>query len=130
MMALKTDDPAFQAGREMRRQLFGAGSVERLEATDDFHEPLENYVTSACFGETWTRPGLTLRERSLITMAVCAALNRHTPLKRLVKCAVQNGATKEDIREVLLQTTLYIGVAGGVESWALAAEALKEIDAY
>jgi len=129
-MALKTDDPAFQAGREMRRKLFGDASVQRMEQTDDFHEPLENYVTSACFGETWTRPGLTLRERSLITMAICAALNRHIPLKRLVKCAVANGATKEDIREVLLQTTLYIGVAGGVESWSLAAEALREIDAY
>ncbi|MES2497518.1 MAG: carboxymuconolactone decarboxylase family protein [Pseudomonadota bacterium] len=129
-MALKHDDPAFEAGREMRKALFGAASVERLDAADDFHEPLENYVTSACFGETWTRPGLTLRERSLITMAICAALNRHTPLKRLVKCAIANGATKEDIREVLLQTTLYIGVAGGVESWQLAAEALKEIDAY
>ncbi len=129
-MALKTGDPAFQAGREMRRQLFGQASVERLDVADDFHEPLENFVTSACFGETWTRPGLTLRERSLITMAICAALNRHTPLRRLVKCAVENGATKEDIREVLLQTTLYIGVAGGVESWAIAAETLKEIDAY
>jgi 4-carboxymuconolactone decarboxylase len=129
-MALKNGDPAFEAGRDMRRQLFGPASVERLEHTDDFHEPLENYVTSACFGETWTRPGLTVRERSLITMAICAALNRHTPLKRLVKCAVQNGATKEDIRETLLQTTMYIGVAGGVESWGLAAEALKEIDAY
>lgn len=129
-MALKTNDPAFQAGREMRKALFGEASVGRLDAADDFHEPLENYVTSACFGETWTREGLTLRERSLITMAICAALNRHTPLKRLVKCAVANGATKEDIRETLLQTTLYIGVAGGVESWGLAAEALKEMDAY
>lgn len=129
-MALDTDDPAFQAGRELRRQLFGDASVARLDAADDFHEPLENYVTSACFGETWTRPGLTLRERSLITMAICAALNRQTPLKRLVKCAVANGATKEEIRETLLQTTLYIGVAGGVESWAVAAEALREIDAY
>jgi 4-carboxymuconolactone decarboxylase len=129
-MALKTDDAAFQAGRDMRLQLFGPPGVERLDTADDFHEPLENYVATACFGETWTRPGLTLRERSLITMAICAALNRHTPLKRLVKCAVENGATKDDIREVLLQTTLYIGVAGGVESWMLAADALKEIDAY
>ncbi|MEZ5709884.1 MAG: carboxymuconolactone decarboxylase family protein [Blastomonas sp.] len=129
-MALKTDDPAFQAGRELRKQLFGEASVERLDAADDFNEPLENYVTSACFGETWTREGLTLRERSLITMAICAALGRNLPLSRLVKCAVRNGATKEDIREVLLQTTLYIGVAGGVESWGIAAEALKEIDAY
>ncbi|MGD9810481.1 MAG: carboxymuconolactone decarboxylase family protein [Sphingobium sp.] len=129
-MALKTDDPAFQAGREMRKKLFGEGSVERLDAADDFHEPLENYVTSACFGETWTRPGLTLRERSLITLAVVAALNRPIPVKRLTKCAIENGATKEDIKEVLLQTTMYIGIAGGVETWGLVAETLKEIGAY
>lgn len=129
-MALKTDDPAFQAGRKLRRELFGDASIARLDNTDDFHEPLENYVTSACFGETWTRPGLTIRERSLITMAIAAALNRQTPLKRMVKCAIDNGATKEDVREVLLQTTMYIGIAGGVESWATAAETLKEIGAY
>ncbi|MBC2778865.1 carboxymuconolactone decarboxylase family protein [Parasphingopyxis sp. GrpM-11] len=114
----------------MRRQLFGDASIDRLDAADDFHEPLENYVTSAVFGETWTREGLTVRERSLITMAIAAALGRNLPLSRLVKCAVQNGATKEEIREVLLHTTMYIGVAGGVESWGVAAEALKEIDAY
>ncbi len=129
-VALKTEDPAFQAGRELRRQMFGDASIERLDNADDFNEPLENYVTSAVFGETWTRPGLTLRERCLITVAISAALNRQIPLKRMVKCAITNGATKEDIRETLLQTTMYIGVAGGVESWALAAEALKEIDAY
>ena len=129
-MALKTEDPAFQAGRELRRQMFGDASVERLDNADDFNEPLENYVTSAVFGETWTRPGLTLRERCLITVAISAALNRQIPLKRMVKCAITNGATKEDIRETLLQTTMYIGVAGGVESWQIAAEALQEIDAY
>ncbi|HWL47431.1 MAG TPA: carboxymuconolactone decarboxylase family protein [Sphingomonadaceae bacterium] len=129
-MTDKTTDDAFETGRAVRKQLFGQASLDRLDAADDFHAPLEHYVTSACFGGPWASPGLTLRERSLITMAICAALNRHLPLKRLVKCAVANGATKQDIREVLLQTTLYIGVAGGVESWSLAAEALREIDAY
>ena len=129
-MSLNTEDASFQAGREMRRTLFGDASIERLEATDDFWEPLEEYSTRAVFGDTWTRPGLTLRERSLITLAVVAALNRPIPVKRLTKCAIQCGATKDDIKETLLQTTMYIGVAGGVETWALVAEALKEIDAY
>lgn len=129
-MTLKTDDPSFRKGREMRRELFGDASIERLDQADDFNAPLENFVTTACFGETWTREGLTLRERSLITLAICCALNRQVPVKRMTKCAIENGATKDDIREVLLQTTLYIGVAGGVESWMLASEALKEMGAY
>jgi 4-carboxymuconolactone decarboxylase len=130
MSLLKTDDPSFQAGKEMRRQLFGDAAVARLEDADDFNAPLEDYVTRACFGETWTRPGLTLRERSLITLAVVSALNRHTPVKRLTKMAITCGATKDDIKETILQTTMYMGIAGGVETWALVAEALKEIDAY
>lgn len=129
-MTLESDNPSFRKGREMRRRLFGDASVERLDQADDFSAPLENFVTKACFGDTWTREGLTVRERSLITLAVCAALGRNVPVKRMTKCAVDAGATKEDIRETLLQTTLYIGVAGGVESWMHAAEALKEIDAY
>lgn len=128
-MALETDNPSFQKGREMRRRLFGDASVERLDQADAFNEPLENFVTKSCFGDTWSREGLTLRERSLITLAVCAALGRNVPVKRMTKCAVQAGASVEDIRETLLQTTLYIGVAGGVESWMHAAEALKEIEA-
>lgn len=129
-MSLRSDEPSFKAGREMRRKLFGDGSVARLEETDDFFAPLEDYSTRAVFGDTWTRPGLTLKERSLITLGVVAALNRPVPVKRLTKCAIQCGATKEEIRETLMQVTMYIGVAGGVETWSLVAEALKEIDAY
>jgi len=129
-MALNTDDPSFQAGREMRRKLFGEGGVARLDSTDDFTEPLESYVTRAVFGETWSRPGLTIRERCFITMAIAAALNRKVPLARMVKLSIDHGATKDDIKEVLLHTTMYIGVAGGVESWQVAADTLKEMGKY
>jgi len=129
-MAFKTDDPSFQAGRELRRSLFGDASIERLDATDDFHEPLEEYVTRAVFGETWTRPGLTIRERSFITIAIAAALGCKVPLERQIMLAVANGATKDDIKEVLLQSTMYIGVAAGVESWQVAADTLKKMGKY
>jgi 4-carboxymuconolactone decarboxylase len=129
-MAFKTDDPAFEAGREMRRKLYGDEAVARFDATDDFHEPLEDYVNRAVFGETWSRPGLTIRERAFITIAVTAALNRKLPLERQIVMAVNNGATKDDIKEVLLHTTMYIGVAGGVESWATAADTLKAMGKY
>ena len=129
-MAYDTEDPSFQAGREMRRELFGEGGVARMDAADDFNQPFEEYVTKAVFGDTWTRPGLTIRERCFITMAIAAALNRKTPLARLIRLAVQQGATKDDIKEVLLHTTMYIGVAGAVETWQVAEDTLKEMGAY
>jgi len=129
-MAYDTEDPSFQAGREMRRELFGEGGVARMDAVDDFNQPFEEYVTKAVFGDTWTRPGLTIRERCFITMAIAAALNRKTPLARLIRLAVQQGATKDDIKEVLLHTTMYIGVAGAVETWQVAEDTLKEMGAY
>jgi len=129
-MAFNTDDPSFKAGREMRRTLFGEAPTARLDAPDDSNEPLEDYVTRAVFGETWTRPGLTIRERSFITIAIAAALNRKLPLDRQIRLAVDHGATKDDIREVLLHTTMYIGVAGAVESWQVATDVLKDMGKY
>src|SRR6478752_2102344 len=96
-MALNTEDLSFQKGREMRRQLFGDAGIARLDQTDDFNEPFEEYVTKAVFGDTWTRPGLTVRERCFITIACAASLNRKIPLQRLIRLAVQQGATKDDI---------------------------------
>ena len=129
-MAFNIEDPAFQAGREMRRTLYGDQAVARLEATDDFSEPLEDYVTRAVFGETWTRQGLTVRERAFITIAITAALGTKVPLERQIMAAVNTGATKEDIKEVLLHSTMYIGVASGVEAWQVAIETLKTLGKY
>lgn len=129
-MAFRTDEPSFKAGREMRRKLYGDEAVSRLDATDDFSEPLEDFATRAVFGEVWNRPGLTIRERAFITIAITAALNCKLPLERQIMMAVNNGATKEDIKEVLLHTTMYIGLAGGVESWKVAVDTLKAVGKY
>ncbi len=80
--ALKTDDLGSTGQAANCAAMFGDASVERLDQADDFNEPLENYVTSAVFGETWTRPGPTLRERCLITVAISVALNRQILSKR------------------------------------------------
>lgn len=129
-MTLQTDDPSFQKGREMRRKLMGDAGVARLDASDDFYAPLENYVTKAVFGDTWTREELPLRERLLVTLGIVAGLGKELPVRRLTRLSLQNGVTKEEIREVLLQVTLYAGVGSGVEAWDWAAETLKEMDAY
>ena len=95
-MAYDTENPAFQKGREMRRELFGDAGIARMDAADDFHQPFEEYCTKALFGETWTRPGLSIRERCFITISVAAALNRKVPLERLIRLAVNKGATKDE----------------------------------
>ncbi len=129
-MSLQTDDPSFQAGREMRRKLMGEAGVTRLDAADDFHIPLENFVTKTVFGETWTRDELPLRERLLVTLGIVAAMGKELPTRRLTRLCFSNGLSKDDIREVLLQVTMYSGVANGVGAWEWAAETLKEMDAY
>jgi 4-carboxymuconolactone decarboxylase len=79
-------------------------------------------------GYVWTRPGLKLRDRSLINIAMISALNRPHELKLHVKAALNNGVTREEIREVLLQVAVYCGVPAGVDSVRIAREALAEVD--
>jgi len=122
---MSSDDAAFQRGLEIRREMFGpAGAQERLAAATDFNRPFEEAVTRYCFGDTWARPGLDLRTRSMITLAALAALVRPNQLKAHVRAALRNGVTREEIREILLHTAVYAGIPAGVEAFNAAAEAL------
>lgn len=127
---MNKDDPAFQRGREIRGEMFGPASVERLDEADDFQRPIQEFVTQACFGEVWGRPHLSRATRSMITIAMMVGMSRPVELQRHVKGAIANGVTKEQIREVLLHATVYAGVPAGSDSWAQATAALKEIGAY
>ncbi|HEX3836598.1 MAG TPA: carboxymuconolactone decarboxylase family protein [Steroidobacteraceae bacterium] len=118
-------DAAFAAGMKVRREMFGPGGAEeRLAQATDFNRPLEEIVTRYCFGETWTRPGLDRKTRSLLTLAALTALSKPNQLKFHVAGALANGATVEEIRETLLHTTVYAGVPCGVEAFNAAAEVL------
>jgi 4-carboxymuconolactone decarboxylase len=123
-------DAAFAAGLKVRRDMFGPGGAEeRLAAATDFNRPFEEIVTQYCFGQTWTRPGLDLKTRSLLTLAALTALCRPNQLKVHVAGALANGATREEIREVILHTAVYSGIPTGVEAFAAAAETFARIDA-
>jgi 4-carboxymuconolactone decarboxylase len=76
----------------------------------------------------WTRPGLALRDRSLINIAMISALNRPHELKLHVKAALNNGLSREEIREVILQVAVYCGVPAGIDSTRIAREAFAELD--
>ena len=119
-------DEAFEAGMAVRRDMFGPGGAEqRLAAATDFNRPFEELVTRYCFGDAWGRPGLDRKTRSLLTLAILTALSKPNQLKVHVRGALTNGATMEEIREVLLHTSVYAGIPAGVEAFTAAAEVLN-----
>ncbi|MFO1502765.1 MAG: carboxymuconolactone decarboxylase family protein [Steroidobacteraceae bacterium] len=120
----------FEKGLALRKQVLGAEYVEKsMAAADSFSMPMQELSTEYCWGHVWTRPGLELRERSLINIAMISALNRPHELKLHVKAALNNGLTREQIREVILQVAVYCGVPAGIDSTRIAREAFAEIDA-
>jgi 4-carboxymuconolactone decarboxylase len=119
----------FDKGMKLRKQVLGAEYVERsMASADEFSLAMQELSTEYCWGHVWTRPGLALRDRSLINIAMISALNRPHELKLHVKAALNNGVTREEIREVLLQVAVYCGVPAGIDSTRIAREALAEVD--
>ncbi|MBX5461314.1 MAG: carboxymuconolactone decarboxylase family protein [Steroidobacteraceae bacterium] len=119
-------DDSFRTGMQIRREMFGpAGAEERYAQATDLNRPLEDVVTRYCFGETWSRPGLDRKTRSMITLAALTAMVRPNQLKVHIRGALKNGVTREEIREILLHTAVYAGIPAGVEAFAAAAEVLE-----
>ncbi|MEI9852439.1 MAG: carboxymuconolactone decarboxylase family protein [Sphingomonas sp.] len=122
-------DGEFDRGLALRRHMFGPGGAElQIEAATDFTRPLQEMVTRACFGELWHRPHLDLKLRSMLTIAMLAALGKSNQLKAHVKGALANGVSREEIREILLHAVTYGGLPAAVDSFAAAGEALAEVD--
>ncbi len=118
----------YQAGMELRRSMWGeAGAEPRVNQATPFNLPLEDMVTRWGFGDIWQRPGLDRRTRSMITLAALTALCRPNQLKGHVEGAIANGVTVEEIREILLHTSVYSGIPTGVEAFAAAKEVLRKL---
>jgi 4-carboxymuconolactone decarboxylase len=121
---------SFETGLQIRRDMFGpAGADERLARANGFMRPFEEVVTRYCFGETWSRPQLDRKTRSLITLATLTALSKPNQIKVHVRGALANGCTVEEIREALLHATVYAGIPAGVEAFTAASEVLAQLDA-
>jgi len=120
-------DDALDAGVQLRRDIFGAEVTDRqIDNSNRFTRPMQDVVSKYCFGETWSRDGLTLRERSMITLSALCAMGRSHELRIHVKGALANGVTPLEIRELLLHTMVYAGVPLGVSGIITAAESLVE----
>jgi 4-carboxymuconolactone decarboxylase len=120
--------PKFERGLATRRKVLGDEYVDRsLRQADDFSWPLQQLTTEWCWDEIWNRPGLDKRSRSLINLGMLSALNRPHELKVHIRGAVNNGVTKDEIREAFLQVAVYCGMPAAMESFRVAREAFKEI---
>ncbi|MBU2667212.1 carboxymuconolactone decarboxylase family protein [Actinoplanes bogorensis] len=117
------NDELYDAGLQVRREVLGSDYVDAsLAAATDFSRDLQNYVTQYCWGDIWNRDGLSRRDRSLINLAMLTALNRGHEFKAHVRGALNNGVTRDEIKEVLMQTAFYCGGPAALESFRLAAE--------
>jgi 4-carboxymuconolactone decarboxylase len=120
----------YEAGLATRRAVIGDAYVDAsLAAATDFSMDMQELVTQYCWGDVWNRPGLARRDRSLINLAMITALNRPHEFKVHVRGAVNNGVTRDEIKEVLLQTAVYCGAPAALESFRLAAEVFATLDA-
>jgi 4-carboxymuconolactone decarboxylase len=114
-------------GVQIRREIFGAQFTDRqIAQANPFTRPMQDVVSKYCFGETWSRPELGRRERSMVTLSALCAMGRTHELKVHVKGALANGVTPVEIREILLHTMVYAGVPAGVSGILTAAESLAE----
>ena len=105
------DNEQYKKGMQTRRSVLGDAHVDKAETNKtDFDADFQEYITSNAWGAVWNRPGLTKRERSLITIALLAALGHEDELAIHIKATKNTGATVEDVKEVLLHTAVYAGV--------------------
>ncbi len=118
-------DTAFEKGLATRRQVMGEDYVSAaLANATDFTRPIQDHITRAAWGDVWQRPGLDRRTRSLVTVAMLTALGKQHELKGHVRGALANGATVQEIQEVLLHATVYCGVPAAVDAFRCAAEVI------
>ena len=117
-------------GMTVRRAVLGDEHVDRAVATTtSFTEPFQDFITRYAWGDIWSRPGLSPAERSMITLAMLAALQHENELAMHVRAALRNGLSPEQIQEVLLQVAVYAGVPAANRAFAVAQRVLSEVGA-
>lgn len=124
---MTTTKELYETGLGIRREVLGAEYVDKsISTADDFNRPLQELVTQYCWGAVWGRPGLNRKTRSMLNLAMLTALNRPHEVKLHLRGAINNGCSREEIMEVLLQAAIYCGVPAAIDSFRLAREVFNE----
>jgi 4-carboxymuconolactone decarboxylase len=121
-------DKQYEDGLATRREVMGDAFVDRaLAGTTSFTQPIQDHISRNAWGDVWQREGLDRKTRSLVTVAMLTALGKQHELKGHLRGALNNGATVEEIQEVLLHAAIYCGIPTSVEAFRTAAEVVEAI---
>jgi 4-carboxymuconolactone decarboxylase len=124
------DKAMYEKGLGVRRKVLGDAYVDAaMKNVDDFNQPLQDLLNEYCWGSVWGREGLPLKTRSMLNLAMISILNRPHELRAHLRGALRNGVTKEEVTEVFLQVAVYAGAPAAVDSFRIAREFFKEMDA-
>ena len=124
------DRERYKKGLEVRRAVLGDAHVDRtLKNKTSFNDEFQDLITRYAWGEIWTRPGLPKHTRSIATVAMLVALNRPDELKLHLRASANNGVTRDEIKELLLQCAIYCGVPAANAAFHMASEVFAEMDA-
>jgi 4-carboxymuconolactone decarboxylase len=119
----------FKKGLAVRREVLGAEYVDGgLARADDFMAAFQKLTTEYAWGEVWARPGLDRKTRSMLNLAMLTALNRGAEFRLHLRGALTNGVSRDEIKEILLQTGIYCGIPACLEAFKIASEVFKEVD--
>ncbi|HBP28767.1 MAG TPA: gamma carboxymuconolactone decarboxylase [Advenella kashmirensis] len=120
-------DTLFKEGLATRRAVLGAEYVDNsLANANEFMLAFQHITTEWCWGYAWNRPGLERKTRSMLNLAMLTALNRPAEIKLHIKGALNNGVTVDEIKEILLQATVYCGIPAGLDAFKVANQVLQE----
>jgi len=118
----------YDAGMQVRRAVLGDAHVDRnLDKLNDFNGEFQEMITRHAWGDIWTRPGLPRHTRSLITIAMLIGMNRNDELKLHLRAAANNGVTRDEIKEVLMQSAIYCGIPAANATFHLAESVWDEL---
>jgi 4-carboxymuconolactone decarboxylase len=121
------ENNTYEAGLAARRKVLGEEYVnESLAKADDFTRPLQQFLTEHAWGAVWTREGLSHRTRSMLNLAILTATNRPHELRLHLRGALNNGVTKEEIREIFLHCAVYCGAPSALDSFRIAMEVFAQ----
>jgi 4-carboxymuconolactone decarboxylase len=124
------NDELFETGLAIRREVLGAEYVDAsMAGADDFNRDFLRFMTEYCWGGAWGRSALSRRDRSLLNLVMLGTLGRSQEFKVHVRGALTNGCTREEIKDALIQLTVYAGVPAGVEAFRNARAVFAEVDA-
>ncbi|TVY48172.1 4-carboxymuconolactone decarboxylase [Lachnellula occidentalis] len=125
----KAHKTLFDEGLKIRYEVAGKTYVDKalVNGSSEFARPMQELVTEACWGSVWSRPGLERKTRSMLNMAMLCALNRGPELAVHVRGALNNGASEVEIREVLLQVSIYCGMPAGLEGFKIAEKVILDV---